>query len=88
MPSQTVTAKGQITLKRDLLKHLGVKPGERISFDMMPSGEIRMRGAKPTGTLENFFGILAGKTKKVVTIDEMNEAAAVGWTGAKNEADR
>lgn len=88
MPSQTVTAKGQITLKRDLLKHLGVKPGERISFDMMPSGEIRMRAAKPTGTLENFFGILAGKTKKVVTIDEMNEAAAVGWTGAKNEADR
>jgi antitoxin PrlF len=88
MPSQTVTAKGQITLKRDLLKHLGVKPGERISFDMMPSGEIRMRAAKPTGTLESFFGILAGKTKKIVTINEMNEAAAAGWTGAKNEADR
>jgi antitoxin PrlF len=88
MPSQTVTAKGQVTLKRDLLKHLGVKPGERISFDMMPAGEIRMRAAKPTGTLESFFGILAGKTKKVVTIDEMNEAAAAGWTGAKNEADR
>lgn len=88
MPSQTVTAKGQVTLKRDLLKHLGVKPGERISFDMMPAGEIRIRAAKPTGTLESFFGILAGKTKKVVTIDEMNEAAAAGWTGAKNEANR
>jgi bifunctional DNA-binding transcriptional regulator/antitoxin component of YhaV-PrlF toxin-antitoxin module len=88
MSSQTVTAKGQITLKRDLLKHLGVIPGERISFDMMPSGEIRMRAAKPTGTLESFFGILVGKTKKVVTINEMNEAAAAGWTGAKSEADR
>ena len=87
MPSQTVTAKGQVTLKRDLLKHLGVKPGERISFEMMPSGEIRMRAAKPTGSLESFFGILARKTQKAITIDEMNEAAAAGWTGAKNEAD-
>jgi antitoxin PrlF len=88
MPSQTVTAKGQVTLKRDLLKHLGVKPGERISFEMMPSGEIRMRAAKPAGTLEGFFGILAGKTNRVVSIEEMNEAAAAGWDGAKNEADR
>ena len=70
-----------IRAKRDLLKHLGVKPGDRIYFEMMPSGEIRMRAAKPTGTLESFFGILAGKTKKVITIDEMNEATAAGWTG-------
>ena len=41
-----------IRAKRDLLKHLGVKPGDRIYFEMMPSGEIRMRAAKPTGTLE------------------------------------
>ena len=83
MPSQTVTAKGQVTLKRDLLKHLGIKPGERISFEVMPAGEIRMRAAKPAGTLEGFFGILAGKTKKVISIDEMNEAAAAGWAGVK-----
>jgi len=25
--------------------------------------------------------VLAGKTKKVATIEEMNEAAAAGWAG-------
>jgi bifunctional DNA-binding transcriptional regulator/antitoxin component of YhaV-PrlF toxin-antitoxin module len=34
--SQIVTAKGQVTLKRELLQHLGVKPGERIDFDKLP----------------------------------------------------
>lgn len=36
---------------------------------------------KPTGTIQDFIGILAGKTKKVATIEEMNEAAAQGWAG-------
>jgi bifunctional DNA-binding transcriptional regulator/antitoxin component of YhaV-PrlF toxin-antitoxin module len=88
MPSQTVTAKGQITLKRELLQHLGVKPGERVSFDMMPAGEIRLRAVKPAGSLNNFFGILAGKTDRVVTIDEMNDVAAAGWAGADHENHR
>jgi hypothetical protein len=35
----------------------------------------------PTGTIHDFIGILAGKTKKVATIEEINEAAARGWAG-------
>jgi antitoxin PrlF len=27
----TITAKGQVTLRKDLLKHLGVRPGEKIA---------------------------------------------------------
>ena len=34
-----------------------------------------------TGDIRDFFGILAGKTKKVATIEEINEAAADGWAG-------
>lgn len=32
-----------------------------------------------TGDISDFFGVLAGKTKKVATIEEINEAAAAGW---------
>lgn len=81
MASQAVTAKGQVTLKRDLLQHLGVKPGERIDFDKLPGGELRLRAARPTGTIDGFLGLLAGKTKKVATLEEINEAAASGWAG-------
>jgi antitoxin component of MazEF toxin-antitoxin module len=73
--------KGQVTLKRDLLQHLGIKPGERVEFDKLPDGELRVRAARPAGTIDGFLGLLAGKTKKIATIEEINEAAATGWAG-------
>ncbi|MDF0695611.1 AbrB/MazE/SpoVT family DNA-binding domain-containing protein [Rhizobium sp. MC63] len=81
MPSLTVTMKGQITLRRDLLTHLGVSPGEKIEVEKLPGGELRMRAARPTGTIDDFIGRHAGKTKEPLTIEEMNEIAASGWAG-------
>jgi hypothetical protein len=31
MSTLTVTAKGQVTLRKDVLEHLGVHPGEKIT---------------------------------------------------------
>ena len=81
MLTQAVTAKGQVTLKRELLQHLGVKPGDRIAFDKTADGELRVRAAKPTGSISDVFGMLAGKSDRVVTIEEMNVAIAAGWAG-------
>jgi bifunctional DNA-binding transcriptional regulator/antitoxin component of YhaV-PrlF toxin-antitoxin module len=81
MTSLAVTMKGQVTLKRDLLQHLGIKPGERIEFDKLPGGELRVKAAKPTGTIDSFIGRHAGRVKKPMTIEEMNEIAASGWAG-------
>jgi bifunctional DNA-binding transcriptional regulator/antitoxin component of YhaV-PrlF toxin-antitoxin module len=81
MPSLAVTMKGQITLKRDLLAHLGIKPGERIEFDKLPGGELRVKAVRPTSTIQNFIGRHAGKTPKPLTIEEMNDIAAGGWAG-------
>ncbi|EJF75961.1 hypothetical protein MCO_00105 [Bartonella sp. DB5-6] len=83
MPSLTVTAKGQITLKRDLLQHLGVKPGEKIDFDKLPGGELRIKASQPTSTIESFIGRFSGKLKKPLTIEEMNEITASSWAGKK-----
>jgi bifunctional DNA-binding transcriptional regulator/antitoxin component of YhaV-PrlF toxin-antitoxin module len=83
MAALSVTAKGQVTLKRDLLQHLGVKPGERIDLEKLPGGELRIRAARPTGNINGFIGVLAGKTTKIATIEEMNEAAAAGWAGKR-----
>ncbi|MBM3623385.1 MAG: AbrB/MazE/SpoVT family DNA-binding domain-containing protein [Alphaproteobacteria bacterium] len=83
MASLAVTAKGQVTLKRELLRHLGVKPGERIDVETLPDGEIRIRAARSAGSIKGFIGLLAGKTRKVATIEEMNEAIAAGWAGKR-----
>jgi bifunctional DNA-binding transcriptional regulator/antitoxin component of YhaV-PrlF toxin-antitoxin module len=79
----TVTARGQVTFRKKVMQHLGVKPGEKIALDLLPDGRGMIRAARPTGTIHDFFGVLAGKTKKVATIEEINEAAARGWAGAK-----
>ena len=43
MSTLTVTAKGQVTLRKDLLKHLGVHPGEKITVDKLPDGRIEVK---------------------------------------------
>ncbi len=81
MSTLTVTARGQVTFRKDVLRHLGVKPGEKIELELLPDGQGILRAARPQGTVDGFIGVLAGKSTKVATIEEMNEAAAEGWAG-------
>ena len=81
MPKLSVTTRGQVTFRKKVMEHLGVKPGGKIELDLLPNGRGVIRAARPTGRIDSFIGMLAGKTKKVATIEEMNEAAAAGWAG-------
>ncbi len=81
MSTLTVTAKGQITLRKDLLRHLGVEPGQKIEINELPGGRIEVKAERAAGTIDGFIGLLAGKARKVATIEEMNDAAASGWAG-------
>ena len=81
MATLTVTARGQVTFRKNVLQHLGIKPGEKIELDLLPDGRAELKAAQPTGTIDAFLGLLSGKTKKVATIEEINEAAAAGWAG-------
>jgi bifunctional DNA-binding transcriptional regulator/antitoxin component of YhaV-PrlF toxin-antitoxin module len=83
MTTLTVTARGQVTFRKDVLQHLGIKPGDKIELDLLPDGRGVLKAARPAGTIKDFVGLLAGRTKKVATIDEINEAAARGWAGKK-----
>jgi bifunctional DNA-binding transcriptional regulator/antitoxin component of YhaV-PrlF toxin-antitoxin module len=87
MARLTVTARGQVTFRRKVMQHLGVEPGGKIELDLLPDGRGLIRAARPSGKIDDFFGVLAGKTKKVATIEEINEAAARGWAG-KIRADK
>ena len=49
MSTLTVTAKGQVTLRKDLLKHLGVQPGEKITVDKLPRRPDRGEGCPACG---------------------------------------
>ena len=81
MTKLTVTAKGQVTFRKDVLQHLGIKPGDKIELDLLPDGRGLLKAARPVGTIRSFIGVLAGRTRKVATIEEINEATARGWAG-------
>ena len=73
MSTLTVTAKGQVTLRKDLLEHLGVRPGEKITVDKLPDGRIEVRAARPTGKISDLFGSLKAKRKgRSLSIEDMN----------------
>ncbi len=81
MVMQTVTAKGQMTLRREFLRHMGIGPGDRVDVKTAPGGEVSIRAVKPSGSIEDFFGSLAQPGGKVATIEEINEAIEAGWAG-------
>jgi hypothetical protein len=58
----------------------GLKP-LKVGPAPLPDGRGVIRAAKRSGKIEDFFGVLAGKTKKIATIEEINQAAADGWAG-------
>jgi hypothetical protein len=54
---------------------------DEIELDKLPDGPMQPPGSKPSGTIDGFFGLLAGKTNKVATLDEITEATEAGWAG-------
>jgi AbrB family looped-hinge helix DNA binding protein len=83
MSTLTITAKGQVTLRKDVLEHLGVRPGEKVSVEKLPDGRIEVRAARPTGKISDAFDFLKRKGGSSLSIEEMNKITADGWAGKR-----
>jgi len=83
MSTLTVTAKGQVTLRKDVLKHLGVHPGEKIAVNKLPDGRIEVKAAGPTGRISEVFNLLQRPNGPSLSIEEMNEVITQGWAGKR-----
>jgi bifunctional DNA-binding transcriptional regulator/antitoxin component of YhaV-PrlF toxin-antitoxin module len=83
MSTLTVTAKGQVTFRKDLLRHLGVRPGEKLAVHKLPDGRTEVRAARREGRISDAFNVLKRKGGPTLSIEEMNEIAGRGWTGER-----
>ncbi len=83
MATLTVTSRGQVTFRKEALQHLGIRPGDKIELALLPGGKGLITAARPAGTIDAFVGLLADRTTKVATLEEMDEAAAQGWAGER-----
>jgi AbrB family looped-hinge helix DNA binding protein len=83
MSTLKVTSKGQVTLRKDLLEHLGVRPGEKVSVEKLPNGRIEVKATRPAGKISDAFDFLKRKGGPSLSIEEMNDIIADGWAGKR-----
>jgi hypothetical protein len=61
--SLTVTSKSTLTLHKELL----------------PGGRLELHAERATAEISGFMGLLAGRTRKTASLEELTDAAAAGW---------
>ncbi len=79
----TVTTKGQVTLRKDLLMHLGVRPGEKITMDKLPDGRLEVKAARPGGRISDVFNVLQRDGAPSLSIEDINRITAEAWAGKR-----
>jgi bifunctional DNA-binding transcriptional regulator/antitoxin component of YhaV-PrlF toxin-antitoxin module len=83
MSRLTVTAKGQVTLRKDILSHLGVRPGETVAVSKLPNGAVEVRAERRTGRIADVFGLLKHRGKRRLSLEEIGKIASEGWAGKR-----
>ena len=78
----TVTSKGQITLRKEVLAHLGARPGDKLDVDLLADGRMQLRSKRGTSAAA-IFGMLVKPATPPLSIEELNEIAASGWAGER-----
>ena len=66
----TLTSKGQTTIPKGIRDKLAMKPGDRLTFTLVPDGTVLMR-VKNKSVL-GLAGMLRRKGRKPVPIDQLS----------------
>jgi antitoxin PrlF len=66
----TLTSKGQTTIPKEIRDSLGLKPGDRMTFTLMPDGTVVMR--VKTRSVMELAGVLRRKGRKPVAIERLS----------------
>ncbi len=82
MTTLTITSKGQVTLRKDVMKHLGVGPGQKVVVDKLSDGCVILK-AESTGSISEVFNLLKRKESPSLSIEQINAVAASGWAGKR-----
>lgn len=83
MATLTITAKGQITLKQDLLRHMNVTPGQKVEVDKLSGGRLVVQPVAKTGSINDFIGSLEQKGGPRLTIAQIKKITEDAWAGKR-----
>ena len=74
----TITAKGQVTLRRSVLDHLGLGPGDKVGVALLPDGRVELMPTSGGHDLSSLRGALRRPGQRRVSLEEMQDAIESG----------
>jgi len=66
----TLTSKGQTTIPKEIRDELGMKPGDRMTFTLMPDSTVIMR--VKSKNLSALAGSLHKKGRKSIPVEQLS----------------
>ncbi|HBQ61397.1 MAG TPA: AbrB family transcriptional regulator [Balneolaceae bacterium] len=72
MATATITSKGQVTIPKKIRDKLGLKPGDKINFELNEQGKLEV--STKTYSIMDTAGILYRPGQKRASIEDMNKA--------------
>jgi len=66
----TLTSKGQTTIPKEIRDELGMKPGDRMTFTLMPDATVVMRVKNKN--ISALAGALHKKGRKPVPVEQLS----------------
>ena len=84
MTTLTVTSRGQVTFRKEVLQHLGIQPGQKIRLDLLPDGRAELRAEQMKGAWADLSGFLKDRTNGArLSIEQID--ALTAQAGAESE---
>ena len=78
-----ITSKGQVTFRKEVLDQLGVRPGDKVTVELVGPGRLEVRQAQPGANLEEFVGCLKKAGARTLSLDDIKRIAREGWAGKR-----
>ncbi len=66
----TLTSKGQTTIPKEIRESLGMKPGDQMTFTLMPDATVIMRVKSKSVTA--LAGVMQKKGRKAVPVEQLS----------------
>lgn len=70
MTDSTLTSKGQTTIPKEIRDSLGLQPGQRMTFTLMPDGTVLMRAKNKS--IMDAAGRLRREGQERVPVDKLS----------------
>ncbi len=70
----SITAQGQVTFRRALRQHMGIKPGQKIDVALLPNGRIELRPITDSPRINKVRGALWRPGLPLVSVLDLQHA--------------